>query len=64
MMQGAALQHKPGFMLQFYFDKLSVISLYRHIYVQIENLGSQMCGASLRLTGLRVKWELIILKPG
>lgn len=30
MMQGAALQHKPSFMLWFYSDKLPAISLYRH----------------------------------
>lgn len=36
MMQGAALKHKPSFMLQFYSDKSSVISLYRHICLHSE----------------------------
>lgn len=34
------------------------------VRVQMENLGSQMCGASLRLTELQAKCKLIILKPG
>lgn len=61
MMQGAALQHKPSFILINYQP-----SHFTDIFarVQMENLGRQMCGASLRLTGLQAKGKLIILKPG